>query len=283
MSLFGYNPQKLYPGRGVFEAMGAGQEMQPGDIAFKSNFAYINTETGIVERRRTDRKFPSWGIPLCDALSTIKIPGFPDHSVDCKYATEHRCSVRVRGPRLTHKITGTDPLKDNKPMTVCEPTSQDDPNAQFTSDLINALNSEITRALLAHPINIERKAAEQLYTNFVTLRGAGVALDVPSFQDKHGLKPFMIAPTAIIRGVGCSFGMTLLDDVPGMTGYYDSNLEGKTTRAAKEVIENPAGYDFGFVHVKAVDDAGHDKNAQMKVDQIEKVDRAIAKMIEMLG
>lgn len=79
------------------------------------------------------------------------------------------------------------------------------------------------------------------------------------------MKPFMIAPTAIIRGVGVTFGMELLDDVEGMTGYYDSNLEGKMVRAAREVIENLNGYDFGFVHVKAVDDAGHDKNKTMKV------------------
>eukprot|EP00354_Favella_ehrenbergii_P001080 CAMPEP_0170470858 /NCGR_PEP_ID=MMETSP0123-20130129/13213_1 /TAXON_ID=182087 /ORGANISM="Favella ehrenbergii, Strain Fehren 1" /LENGTH=48 /DNA_ID= /DNA_START= /DNA_END= /DNA_ORIENTATION= len=48
----------------------------------------------------------------------------------------------------------------------------------------------------------------------------------------------MIAPTAIIRGVGVTFGFEMLDDVQGMTGYYDSNLEGKTMRAAREVIEN---------------------------------------------
>ena len=93
----------------------------------------------------------------------------------------------------------------------------------------------------------------------------------------------MIAPTAIIRGVGRTFGMDLLDDVSGMTGYYDSNLEGKTTRAAKEMIENENGYDFGFVHVKAVDDAGHDKNKQVKVEQLEKSDRAIGKLVQMLG
>ena len=76
------------------------------------------------------------------------------------------------------------------------------------------------------------------YANMVTLRGAGIAIDEPSFHQRHGLKPFMIAPTAIIRGVGPTFGMDLLDDVEGMTGYYDSNLEGKMVRAATEMIEN---------------------------------------------
>ena len=114
MSLFGYDPMKLYQGRGVFESLGAGMNIKVGDIAFKSNFAYMNLDTNIVERRRVDRGFPAWGIPLCDALTGIPITGFPDHSVEVMYATEHRCGVKVSGPNLTHRITGNDPLKDNR-------------------------------------------------------------------------------------------------------------------------------------------------------------------------
>lgn len=46
----------------------------------------------------------------------------------------------------------------------------------------------------------------------------------------------MVGPTAIIRGVGLTCGMTLRGDeeVPGMTGYYDSNLEGKMLFAFEE-------------------------------------------------
>ena len=69
MSLFGYNPIKLYNGRGAFEAMGAGLLMIPDyDIAFKCNFAYLNEETQIVENRRVDRQFGDWGTSLCDVL-----------------------------------------------------------------------------------------------------------------------------------------------------------------------------------------------------------------------
>ena len=148
MSLFGYNPMKLYEGRGVFEALGAGQEIKVGDIAFKSNFAFINTESKIVERRRVDRGFPSWGIPLCEALTGMAIPGYPEHSVEFKYATEHRCGVKVSGPRLSHRITGNDPLKDNKPAVKCESTPMGDEDAKFTAELINVLSDEITRQLL---------------------------------------------------------------------------------------------------------------------------------------
>ncbi len=63
-----------------------------------------------------------------------------------------------------------------------------------------------------------------------------------------------------------------------MTGYYDSNIEGKMTFAASKIDE----YDFGFVHIKAVDDAGHDKDLKIKIEQLEKVDRSLGKMLAKL-
>ena len=101
MSIFGYDPLKLYDGRGSFESMGAGLDMNVGDIAFKSNFAYMNLENKIVERRRVDRTFADWGVPLCDALNNLIVPGFPEQKVMCMHATEHRCGILVSGPGLS--------------------------------------------------------------------------------------------------------------------------------------------------------------------------------------
>lgn len=58
--------------------------------ALQSNFATLDPATGIVLRRRCDRNFEHWGPPLCSFLSGMKLPSFPDHQVDVKYATEHR-------------------------------------------------------------------------------------------------------------------------------------------------------------------------------------------------
>jgi 2,3-bisphosphoglycerate-independent phosphoglycerate mutase len=92
----------------------------------------------------------------------------------------------------------------------------------------------------------------------------------------------MIAPTAIIRGAGMSFGIPVID-VEGTTGYYNSNLNNKMTKAL-ELFENKQKdlpeYDFGFVHIKAVDDAGHDKNMDIKIEQFEKIDAAIALLLK---
>ena len=117
----------------------------------------MNLETRIVEKRRVDREFPAWGIPLCDALTGISIPGYPEHEVEVMYATEHRCSVKVRGPRLSNVITGNDPLKDNREIVECIATDLENSDAVFTAALVNALSEEITRVLMNNPINIERK------------------------------------------------------------------------------------------------------------------------------
>jgi 2,3-bisphosphoglycerate-independent phosphoglycerate mutase len=76
----------------------------------------------------------------------------------CQYATEHRCGVLIRGPSLTSRITGTDPLKDNLKALVCEPIDKTNEAAILTSKIVNAASKEITRVLTEHPINVERRS-----------------------------------------------------------------------------------------------------------------------------
>jgi 2,3-bisphosphoglycerate-independent phosphoglycerate mutase len=51
LALLGYDPYKTYRGRGAFEAVGAGIEVKPGDIAFRYNFAAANENMIIIDRR----------------------------------------------------------------------------------------------------------------------------------------------------------------------------------------------------------------------------------------
>lgn len=45
--------------------------MKPADIGFKSNFAIIENETGIVTKRRADRNFEKWGVELCRVVDDL--------------------------------------------------------------------------------------------------------------------------------------------------------------------------------------------------------------------
>lgn len=166
-------------------------------------------------------------------------------------------------------------------LVKCAPVDATDAAAVFTSALVNELSDEIERVLSAHPINAERIAAGKGAANCVLLRGCGSCLDVPSFEAKHGLCAFMIAPTCIIAGLGQTLRMDVLR-VAGATGDYHTNLAAKADRAIEEITSGK--YDFGFVHVKAVDDAAHDKDVDKRVTWLERIDALlIGPLVEALA
>lgn len=278
MSIFGYDPLRNYLGRGSFESLGAGIEMTYDDIAFKCNFSTMVPETRIVSRRRVDRDFPDWGLPLCDALNNQRIPGYEDCLVTVLHATEHRCGVRVRGKGLSCLITDTDPLKDNLPLLRVRPTA-DSAEAVYTANVINALSDWIHQVLSEHPINKERERNGLPPANIVLLRGCGAKLRVPSFYEKHRLRAFFIAPTAIIAGLGMTVEAELIK-VPGATGDVHSDFAAKFTQAAS--LLNSGSYDFGFLHVKAVDDLAHDREVHKRKALIERLDGHLKECLAQL-
>ncbi|KAH6803071.1 Cofactor-independent phosphoglycerate mutase [Perilla frutescens var. frutescens] len=299
LSLLGYDPRVYYRGRGAFESMGAGLAMSPGDIAFKSNFATLDESTGIVTSRRADRHFEEEGPVLCAALDGMKLPSFPQYEVRVRYATEHRCGVVVKGPKLSGNISGTDPLKDNRLLLQAQPLDDSD-EAKNTSEVVNELSKEISRILVGHPVNVRRVAEGKNIANLVLLRGCGIRIEVPSFEKMHGLWPCMVAPNKIIAGLGLSLGIDILE-APGATGDYRTLLTSKATAIARalsapsnscpnvfvpgEDEHKPGksdGYDFGFLHIKAIDDAGHDKASVFKAKGLEAVDKAIGQLAKLL-
>ncbi|KAI8055856.1 2,3-bisphosphoglycerate-independent phosphoglycerate mutase-domain-containing protein [Syncephalis plumigaleata] len=281
LSLLGYNPREYYRGRGAFESMGAGLTMIPGDIAFKSNFATLDKESGIVLQRRADRNFEGLGPQLCADLNGLTLPSFPEYSVAVKYATEHRCGVRVRGPKLSDQITGTDPLKDNLPLVECTATD-DSEEAKLTSKLVNELSDCIYNVLSVHPVNEERRKMGKPPANCVLLRGCGSRIKVPTIEEMHGLKSFMIAPTCIIAGLGETVGMDICI-VPGATGDYFTNIMAKGEAAVDKLLSKDSSYNFAFLHIKAVDDAGHDRNIDYKIRFLQEIDQMLGSIMDKLN
>ncbi|KAF2313733.1 hypothetical protein GH714_013039 [Hevea brasiliensis] len=279
LSLLGYDPRVI--------------------IRVESNFATFDEKTGIVTRRRADRHFEEEGPILCAALDRMKLPSYPEYEVRVRYATEHRCGVVVKGPRLSGNISGTDPLKDNRLLLQAEALDDTD-EAKHTAAVVNELSREISRILVSHPLNAKRAAEGKNIANVVLLRGCGIRIEVPSFEKKHGLWPCMVAPTKIIAGLGLSLDIDILE-APGATGDYRTLLTSKATAIAKalsaplqsspnvfvpgEDEHKPGksdGYDFGFLHIKAIDDAGHDKASLFKVKALEAVDQALGQLAKLL-
>ena len=110
LSLLGYEPELARRGRGAFEALGAGLDLEEGDVAFKCNFAVLEEESGVVSSRRCDRDFEADGPVLCASLDGLRVTcpdGQGDATVHVRYATEHRAGLLLRGEGLCDRITGT--------------------------------------------------------------------------------------------------------------------------------------------------------------------------------
>jgi len=259
--------------------MGAGLHMDPGDIAFKSNFATLDEGSGIVTSRRADRRFEDLGPVLCADLDGLPLPSFPQHSISVRYATEHRCGVVVRGPGLSDAITGTDPLKDNLPLQEVRPLDGS-PEAAHTAAVVAEVSAVIRQALKGHPVNVQRISEGKNPANLVLLRGCGSRIAVQSFEERHGLRGAMVAPTKIIAGLGASVGLSLLS-CPGATGDYRTDFAAKAATVADALISGAC--DFAFLHVKAVDDTGHDRAAALKVAYLEVVDQMVGQLLRRLA
>lgn len=80
MNILGYNPFEEYRGRGSFETMGSGLDMNPGEIGFKCNFAHMDKDC-IVKKRRVDRGFESWGLPLITLIDGMEIKGYDGYKI----------------------------------------------------------------------------------------------------------------------------------------------------------------------------------------------------------
>jgi 2,3-bisphosphoglycerate-independent phosphoglycerate mutase len=130
---------------------------------------------------------------------------------------------------------------------------------------------EAAAILKEHPVNRQRVAAGKRPATMTWFWGQGTAVAFPPFQQLYGRKAACISAVDIVRGIGQLAGMEILT-VPGITGYFDTNYEGKADAALKAL---DGGYDLVVVHVESTDEAGHMGDAQKKIQAIEDVDRRL--------
>ena len=84
----------------------------------------------------------------------------------------------------------------------------------------------------------------------------------------------MISAVDLLKGIGVLSGLAVID-VPGATGYLDTNYAGKA-QAALDVL---AEKDFVAVHVEAPDECGHQGLLAEKIRAISEFDTRIVRPI----
>jgi 2,3-bisphosphoglycerate-independent phosphoglycerate mutase len=269
LALFSYDPYTCYQGRGVYEALGAGLELEEGDIAFRCNFATVSERMVVTDRRAG--RISGIGTELAKELNGQKVDST---EIVFKATTEHRGVLVLRGEGLSRNVSDVDPHEASVAVLKSKPLDGT-MEAKRTAFILNRFTELSYEVLSVHPINIEREKKGKLPANIVLARGAGAYSRLDSLQEKFGIKSACVAGGALYKGVARAVGMDVID-VKGATGTADTNLMAKAA-AVKSALGN---HDVVFLHIKATDNFSHDGDVKGKVKMIEKIDKVVGYLMK---
>ena len=274
LALFGQSPLALK--RGPVEALGAGLDLQPGDIALRANFATVDDHGRIIDRRAG--RIREGTEELAKALDRLTLAGHGEVEIRVKAATEHRLAVVLRGPGLSSEIVGSDPGDGARPGPPITPHASDvkDARASETARILALFEQRAREILAAHPVNRERRKRQLPMANAVLTRGAGqIHRLLPLEQAGIPLRLSCISGDQTLLGLASWLGARALTD-DAMTANLDTDLKLKMEFALEALQKD----DLVVLHVKGADIAAHDQRPELKVKFLERVDHMMRKLIK---
>ncbi len=271
LSIFGYDLENDYPGRGPLEAFGAGFALKNGDVAFRANFGTVN-ERGVIIDRRAGRIDS-----VAELAKSISGREFRGVKVFVLPGIGHRGVVVLRGEGLGSNVSDGDPHKDGgKPEKIVPVGKNNLDAAQKTCAVLEEFLGFSHKTLNTHSLNQTRAKEKKPPANFILLRGAGAYKEMQSFQSKYHLTSACVAGGVLYKGIARMLGMKILE-VKGATGKPDTNVSAKVSAAITALNT----VDFVFLHIKGTDTMGEDGNAKGKKQFLEKADKAFVPLLKL--
>ena len=264
LSILGYDPRRYLTGRAVYEAASAGVKLTSRDVAFRCNLVTLGQQgnTTVMEDYSAGHITTEEGKRIISDL-------------DRRLGHEHiRFFPGVSYRHLMVWKDGFDSIETTPPHDISGKDIASYMPRGEGSDTINRIMTEARTILQESPVNRERTAASKPLANAIWLWGQGRPITLPSFGEKYGLRGSVISAVDLIKGIGITLGLSPVE-VPGATGYLDTNYKGKAKHALKELEEK----DFVFVHVEAPDEASHNGSVANKIRAIEDFDRLVVRTV----
>jgi 2,3-bisphosphoglycerate-independent phosphoglycerate mutase len=273
LAIFGYDPIKVYGGRGPIEAYSGGLELEDSDVAFRGNFASVDEDLNVLDRRA--QRITIGTKELAAAIDGLILED--GTLVLAKELTAHRVAIVLRGKDLSTDITETDPgtTRDGQPLLRPQ-TLVNSESAHKTAKLVWELTKKIYTVLSAHPVNKGRINEGKLPANMIILRGVGKKNGMDPISEICHIKCACIAGDLTVHGIAKMAGMKLYTKEM-FTGGFDTDYLGKAELAVNLLKK---GYDWIIVHIKAPDLAGHDNLPWKKVEIAAKIDQMIGYLMK---
>lgn len=269
LSVFGYNPVDCYTGRSPLEAASMGVELGPNDVAFRLNFVWLEAHYGKLYMG----DFSAGHITTEDAGELIKT--LQEHLGGDEFNFYPGISYR----HLMVWKNGRDQLSFTPPHDISTLSIEGFLPQGDGADILIDLTNSAQMLLTNHPVNQQRVDRGELPANSIWLWGHGRKPRMETYQQRFKLSGSVISAVDLIKGIGVNAGLEIVD-VPGATGYIDTNYLGKGEAAVAALQER----DFVYVHVEAPDEAAHGGLLQEKIQAIEDFDRdVVGTILDNLG
>jgi 2,3-bisphosphoglycerate-independent phosphoglycerate mutase len=264
LSIFGYNPVRYFTGRGPLEAASLGVGLKADDIAFRCNLVTLKFQGNNILMEDfsaghiTNEEARKVIIDLNKELATNEIRFYAGVSYRHLMVLENGAAKFSNMEKMEipppHDLTG-------KEITPFLPQMKEP---------VLTLMKESQRVLKNHPVNHAREARGLPPANSIWLWGQGRSPRMVTLKERFGMDGYVISAVHLIRGIGILAGLEVLE-VPGITGYFDTNYDGKAQYTLRGLREK----DFVYVHLEAPDEAGHMGDLRLKIEAIEAFDEKI--------
>lgn len=268
LTVLGYNAKECYSGRSPLEALSMGINMLDTDVALRCNLVSLSDEKNYEDKTMLD--YSGGDISTDEACELIECiqENFGNDIFHFYPGIQYRhCLIFHNG---TIDLGSMTPPHDISGKVVGEYLSK----SQNASQLIDMMK-ESYDILSNHPVNKKRIERGKLPANSIWLWGEGTKPNLASFEEKYGLKGSIISAVDLLKGIGMGTKMGV-PEVEGVTGFIDTNFEGKAKTAINE-LDN--GKDFVYVHFEAPDECGHRRDVKNKIRSIELIDQRVLPII----
>ena len=276
-NMLGYKFQHSdYAGRGVIEAIGIGIDFKDGDLALRGNFATLDDEGKIIDRR-AGRRIEREDVEKIskEIEKEIKFSN-PNTTVAVAPTVGHRVTVRLRDNKpLSAEISNTDPayarvdgmgiakaVSDFMKIEKCIPLEQSE-NAANAANLVNEFTKQSLEIMKKSDVNKQRTQKNKKLLNSILLRDAGNKYpNVKPINDLHSMNFSCIVDMPVEIGISNILKMKAFN-AGGLTDYEEK------ARVAAQAMETENAI---YVHLKGPDEFGHDGDAIGKMKNIEEID-----------
>ncbi|WP_176014217.1 cofactor-independent phosphoglycerate mutase [Victivallis sp. Marseille-Q1083] len=272
MSVLGFYPERNYPGRGPIEAVSQGIALADDDVAWRCNLVTVSPD-GILLDYSAGHIDNAVSAELIAALQRE----FGSGRVSFHPGVSYRNLLVLHGREFSADIGYQKPdSSQGIPVDQLQLTALDDsPEARHTVRFLQDLSRRAAAFLAAHPLNRGKTSP----ANEIWPWSPGRRPNLQPFSRRYaGRTGAIISAVDVIRGIGKAAGMTVVE-VPGATGFIDTNYEGKVAAALKALED----HDFVYIHVEAIDECSHMGDLALKMRAIRDFDcRIVAPVLEAL-